>query len=114
MGLIEQPGKLLRKLDALLEQMPAAQITIKTLAGILGMSERTLARKVRDETGLALGTYARRIKLRQVGERVTLTSAPVSMISIELGFSSDSSMRRMLKGLTGVSPTKYRQKFEQY
>jgi len=114
MSLIEQPGKLLRKLDALLEQMPTAQVTVKTLAGTLGMSERTLARKVRDETGLAVETYARRIKLSQVGERVTLTSVPVSMISIELEFSNDSNMRRMLKELTGLRPTEYRQKFGQY
>ena len=103
--------QLLRKLDALLEQMPAAQITVKTLAGTLGMSERTLACKVRDETGFAVGTYAMRLKLSQVGERVSLTSVLVSTISIELGFSSDSNMRCMLKELIGLTPTKYRQKF---
>ncbi|KAA0981532.1 helix-turn-helix transcriptional regulator, partial [Pseudomonas sp. ANT_J12] len=90
------------------------QITVKALAGTLGMSERTLARKVRNETGLAIGAYARRVKLSQVGERITLTSVPISTISLELGFSSDSNMRRMLKELTGLTPTKYRQKLGQY
>jgi len=113
-SLIEQPGKLLRKLHVLLEQMPAEQITVKALAGTLGMSERTLARKVRNETGLAIGAYARRVKLSQVGERITLTSVPISTISLELGFSSDSNMRRMFKELTGLTPAEYRQKFGHY
>jgi AraC-like DNA-binding protein len=78
------------------------------------MSERTLARKVRAETGVAAGGYARRIKLGQVGERLTLTSAPVSTISAELGFSSDSNMRRMFKELTGFTPAQYRQRFARY
>ncbi|MEO4013179.1 MULTISPECIES: GlxA family transcriptional regulator [Pseudomonas] len=114
MSLIEQSGKLLRKLHALIEQMPAEQITVKVLAGKLGMSERTLARKVREETGLAVGSYARRVKLNQVSERIALTSVPVSTISVELGFSSDSNMRRMFKELTGLTPVEYRQKFGCY
>lgn len=113
-SLIEQPGKLQRKLHVLLAQMPAEQITVKALARTLGMSERTLAPKVRNETGLAIGAYARRVKLSQVSERLTLTSVPVSTISLEVGFSSDSNMRRMFKELTGLSPAEYRQKFGHY
>jgi len=113
-SLIEQPSPLLRRMHTQVERLPAEQITLVKLAQELGMSERTLARKVRDETGVAAGSYARRIKLGQVGERLTLTSAPVSTISAELGFSSDSNMRRMFKELTGFTPVQYRQRFARY
>ncbi|WP_306108906.1 helix-turn-helix domain-containing protein [Pseudomonas sp. ANT_J12] len=35
-------------------------------------------------------------------------------MSLELGFSSDSNMRRMFKELTGLTPAEYRQKFGHY
>lgn len=114
LSLIEQPSQLLRRVHTLVQGLPANQITVQRLADELGMSERTLARKVRDETGTAAATYTRRIKLSQVSERLTLTSALIKMISDELGFSSDSNMRRMFKGLTELTPAQYRQRFARF
>ncbi|MBM7060584.1 helix-turn-helix domain-containing protein [Pseudomonas sp. UL073] len=110
-SLMEQSGTLLRQLHALIEQLPAEQIRVAVLASRLGISERTLARRVSSETGRPLATFARRVKLNQVSERLTLTALPVSSISAELGFSSDSNLRRMFKELTGLTPAEYRQKF---
>lgn len=114
MSLIEQPDRLLRRLHGLVEQLPAEQIRVQRLAEQLGMSERTLARKVSGETGFTVAAYARCIKLNQASERLILTSTPISTISAELGFSSDSNMRRMFKELTALTPLEYRQKFGRY
>lgn len=111
MSMIEQSSLLLRKLHALVEQLPAEDITVQRLAERLGMTERTLARKVIGETGVSIATYARRIKLNQASERLMLTSSSVSAICAELGFSSDSNMRRMFKELTALTPLAYRQRF---
>jgi len=40
-----------------------------------------------------------------------LTSVPVSTISADLGFSSDSNMRRMFKVLTSMTPAEYRRTY---
>lgn len=111
LSLIQQSSSLLRKLHASVEALPADQLTMDRLAELLGMSSRTLARKVKDETGCAAATYSRRIKLAQVAERLTLTSTPLSTISNELGFSSDSNLQRMFKELTRLTPMQYRQRF---
>ncbi|MFC3108402.1 GlxA family transcriptional regulator [Undibacterium arcticum] len=111
MSLIEQSGRMLRKLHAVVESLPASDITVRRLATELHMSERTLARKVVAETGSAVAAYVRRIKLNQVSERLMLTSTPATTISADLGFSSDSGMRRMFKELTGLAPLEYRQKY---
>lgn len=111
MSLIEQSSSLLRQLHALVEQLPAEQISVQRLAEQLSMSERTLARKVSSETGVAIAAYARCIKLNQVSERLIRTSSPVSTVSAELGFSSDSNLRRMFKELTSLTPLEYRQRF---
>lgn len=111
MHLVEQQDSLLRKLYVITEQIPAAEVTVRRLAKELNTTERTLARKVSAATGLSVASYLRRIKLNQASERLVLTSAPASTISAELGFSSDSSMRRMFKELTALTPAEYRQAF---
>jgi len=40
-----------------------------------------------------------------------LTSMPVSTISADLGFSSDSNMRRMFKVLTSMTPVEFRRRY---
>ncbi len=110
-NLIEQADPLLRRLYAAAEQIPATEVTVYRLAKELNTSERTLARKVVAASGLSVASYLRRIKLNQAGERLILTSAPASTISAELGFSSDSSMRRMFKELTALTPVEYRLAF---
>lgn len=114
LSLIEQASPLLRRLHTLVQGLPAERITVRALAEELGMTERTLARKVRAETGSAVATYARRIKLNQVSERLILTSVPLKTISSELGFSSDSNLRRMFKELTELTPAQYRQRFARF
>lgn len=111
MSLIEKPDRLLRKLHEAAESMPAAELSVARLAQALHMSERTLARKLDTAAGATVAQYARCIKLNQVSERLIHTSAPVSSISAELGFSSDSGMRRMFKELTSMTPAQYRQAF---
>lgn len=114
LSLIEQPSQLLQRLHSLVQGLPAERLTVRILGSELGMTERTLTRKVKDETGTALATYARRIKLSQVSERLTLTSAPLKTIADELGFSSDSNLRRMFKELTQLTPAQYRQRFARF
>lgn len=111
MNLVEQPNRLLRKLHAVTEQIPATEATVSRVAQELNMTERTLARRVTAATGIPVATYVRSIKLNQVSERLIHTSLPASTISAELGFSSDSGMRRMFKELTELTPAQYREVF---
>lgn len=111
MSLIEQPDRLLRRLHTVAEQTPAAEMTVHRMAAELNMTERTLARKVLAAAGMPVASYLRRIKLNQASERLIHTSVPVNTISEELGFSSDSAMRRMFRDLTSMTPAQYRQAF---
>ncbi|MFT0737393.1 GlxA family transcriptional regulator [Ralstonia wenshanensis] len=111
MSLMEQASPMLRRLHDVVGRLPTESITVTCLAKALGMSARTLARKVVGETGVTIAEYARRIKLNQVSERLVSTSMPVSTISADLGFSSDSNMRRMFKVLTLMTPAEYRRKY---
>lgn len=108
---MEQADPLLRKLAAIVTQMPAEQITVQTLAGKLNLSERTLARKVSALTEIPVASYARQLKLHQVSEQLIWSSLPVNTISEELGYSDESNLRRQFKQATGLSPVQYRKKY---
>ncbi|MBA1147578.1 helix-turn-helix domain-containing protein [Ectothiorhodospiraceae bacterium WFHF3C12] len=108
---VQQPGKLVRAVHRWVEEQPAERITMPRLAAALKVSERTLARRVKAESGMSPAAYARRIKLYQVAERLTLTSATLGSIGAALGFSSESNLSRMFKQLTGLTPVQYRQRY---
>ncbi len=109
--LASQRSAFLRRLHRVVTALPAVRVNVEQLARSLGVSARTLARKVADEAGEPVAAYARRIKLHQVGERLVLTRAPVAAIGEELGFSSDANLARMFKRITGMTPAQYRQAF---
>jgi transcriptional regulator GlxA family with amidase domain len=111
LDMIEQRDAMLRKLHLTVEQMPASEATVARVAQALHTTERTLARKMLAASGMPAAAYIRRIKLKQVSERLIYTRASATEISIELGFSSDSGMRRMFKELTGYTPAQYRTDF---
>ncbi|MGW8394101.1 helix-turn-helix domain-containing protein [Pseudoduganella sp. HUAS MS19] len=108
LDLIEQQDALLRKLHLAVEEMAASAATLPRVAALLHTTERTLARKVLAASGMPAAAYIRRIKLKQVSERLIYTKASATAISLELGFSSDSGMRRMFKDLTALTPAQYR------
>ncbi|WP_426164090.1 GlxA family transcriptional regulator [Pseudoduganella sp. R-31] len=111
LDLIEQQDAMLRTLHLAVERLPASEATVARVAAEMHTTERTLARKVLAASDMPAAAYIRRIKLRQVSERLIYTKASASTISIELGFSSDSGMRRMFKDLTALTPTQYRTSF---
>lgn len=110
-SLIAHSSPILRRLHALAEQMPATELSVERLALELHMTERTLARRVRETSGMTIAAFMRRVKLDQVSERLMSTSLSGSAISADLGFSSDSAMARMFKELTSLTLNEYRRKF---
>jgi transcriptional regulator GlxA family with amidase domain len=109
--LVRQPGAVLRKLHLAAEQMAFSLATNERLARALAMSPRTLARKVKEATGHTVAQHVRLIKLNQASEKLLWTADRVARIGEELGFSDESSFRRVFRRVTGYTPTAYRQKF---
>lgn len=111
LNLMAQSDPLLRRLHGKAQAMPASALTVARLARELHTTERTLARRIRAAAGVPVASYVRQVKLHQVSERLVYTRLPATTICGELGFSTESAMRRMFKGLTGYTPARYRQAF---
>ncbi|NRF64028.1 AraC family transcriptional regulator [Vibrio coralliilyticus] len=67
-----------------------------------------LQRVFQTETGMAVATYVRELKLSQAAERLIDSTDRVIDIALELGFSSEISFSRSFKQVFGVSPRAYR------
>ena len=95
-------GVKLRKLRA---ERGLSQIA---LAQALGLSSRTLARRVQAHTGLTAALWMRRIKLRQASEALCDTPLPLKRIAEDLGFASEAGLHRAFRQATGQTPLAYR------
>lgn len=93
--------------SALLELLPAGNGTINAVAGSLGMSTRTLQRKLKSEGT----TFRRRLNgTREMLARHYLGTSrmPVAEISFLLGYEDPNSFFRAFHGWTGSSPERMR------
>lgn len=72
----------------------------------VSMSERTLLRHFRQQTGLAFGEWVRRAKLLEALSRLAL-GQPVLRVALDLGYESHSAFSAMFRRILGVAPSDY-------
>ncbi|CAM3012118.1 helix-turn-helix transcriptional regulator [Rariglobus hedericola] len=88
---------------------PAAP-TIRELAAELGMSPSNLRTRFRASCGVSLGKHMRELRLERACGLLRMTSARISEISEQCGFSSLFSFSRTFRTRHGMSPRAYRAK----
>jgi len=98
----------LRRAMLWVQRSPAADLRLPALAQALGLSPRTLARRVQAHTGLTAALWMRRIKLRQASEALCDTPLPLKRIAEDLGFASEAGLHRAFRQATGQTPLAYR------
>lgn len=98
----------LRRAMLWVQRSPATQLRLPALAEALGLSPRTLARRVQAHTGLSAAHWMRRIKLRQVSDALCDTPLPLKRIAQDLGFASEAGLHRAFCQATGLTPLAYR------
>jgi len=76
----------------------------------VGMSPSHFARKFRQSTGLSVGRFVNRRRIRR--SLATLkTESSLASVALDLGFSSQSHFTHIFSGLTGMTPAKYQKQF---
>ncbi len=106
-----QQSPLIRRLVHWVEATPATDLTLPRAAAHLHLTERTLARRLKTETGDSAAHLIRLIKFNQVSDRLLTSTDPVGRISDLLGFADDTTLRRGFKRLTGLTPAAYRRRY---
>jgi transcriptional regulator GlxA family with amidase domain len=109
--MIDQKTPLMRGVYRTAADSPASGLTTEYVASQMNVSARTLQRNVRQDTGQPLGRFLRKVKLSQVAHSTTETSASPAQICSDLGFSSESNLRRMFKDETGLTLSEYKHRY---
>ena len=110
-GMMQQQHSLLRRLQLVVEQLPATQLNSSLLAAELTMTSTTLSRKVKSLSGYTLAHYVRLIKLNQASQLLLYSDLSLLQICDRLGYSDESSFRRTFRQVSGYSPREYQQQF---
>jgi transcriptional regulator GlxA family with amidase domain len=74
--------------------------------------ERTLKRRFKAATGLALVDYLQNLRIEEAKRLLESSDRPVEEISYETGYEDPSFFRRLFKRRTGVAPAQYRRVFK--
>lgn len=80
--------------------------TLEQWADYLGMSSRSLARLVRQETGLSFGRWQQQWQL-MVAMRLLGGGMAVQLVAAELGYNSVTAFITMFKKIMGQAPARY-------
>ena len=82
-------------------------LEIGEIASSLSTSERTLSRRVVDETGMTWSNLLRRIRIIHAREKLTTTELQVTRVAADVGYSSHSAFNRAFKEETALTPSEF-------
>jgi len=90
----------------------AEDLSVKTLASHVGMSERNFRRLFVDELRETPREYVARIRLDEARLQIEDTDLPAQTVAKRCGFGAVSSLRRVFVRRLGVTPQWYRTQFQ--
>jgi AraC-like DNA-binding protein len=105
---VERAGDLVRRVSSFLRnRLGSGSIDQQELARRLGMSTRTLQRRLEDE-GIEYRELVDRLRRQKARQLLAETDKTIGEIAYELGYSRNSSFHRAFKRWTDMTPTEYR------
>ncbi|MBR0852268.1 helix-turn-helix domain-containing protein [Bradyrhizobium diazoefficiens] len=107
-GYLLSQDLLLTKADLLVRRAGKGPMTVKGLAGALGLSERTLNRKFQELTREPPQAFIIRRRVEHARTLLETTTQPVKTIARAAGYEDESSFRKAFRKLTLMSPQAYR------
>jgi AraC-like DNA-binding protein len=90
-----------------LHEDPGHRWTLQELAERVGMSRSTFAQKFKDTVGESPMEYLTRWRMLLAGDKLINSSDPVSVISLAMGYESETAFSTAFKRVMGCSPRQY-------
>lgn len=90
---------------------PGDPLTVTALAARAGLSERTFARRFKDETGMTPAAYVETARVQAARVALETTAKGVEQVAMGAGFQNAERMRRAFQRHLGVSASEYRERF---
>ncbi|WP_374368028.1 AraC family transcriptional regulator [Dongia sp.] len=86
---------------------PAHRWTLQELAALAGMSRSTFAQRFKETAGESPMEYVTRWRMLLAGDRLSNSGDSISVISLSLGYESESAFSTAFKRVMGCSPRQY-------
>ncbi len=103
---------LMQHLNDYINQNISTDLSIRILAGKMGISASHLRLLVRTQIGLGLGQYINRIRINRAKRLLSEIDRPISLIADDCGFTSSQSFSRSFRRMTGQSPQEFRRRYQ--
>tara|TARA_R110002124_G_scaffold177522_1_gene345529 strand:- start:496 stop:1548 length:1053 start_codon:yes stop_codon:yes gene_type:complete len=91
---------------------PCADLTVPHLAGVARMSERNFARRFTEAASMTPALFVERARLDEARRRLADAHVPLERVAHEAGFGQAERMRRAFIRHLGVTPNRYRERFQ--
>ena len=104
-------GSALEPLLEWIEDNLAREITLAEMAEHSGMSERTLSRRFREQTGTTPLQWLLRTRVRRAQYLLENSDHPIERIARQAGFGSPTAFRDRFRRVVGTTPYAYRSAF---
>lgn len=89
------------------ERNPVARMVV-----LSGLSERTFKRRFKAATGYAPIDYVQALRIEEAKQILETTATPTDAIAPLVGYDDPAFFRRLFKRTTGVTPSRYRQRYQ--
>lgn len=90
---------------------PGDPLNVTALAARAGLSERTFARRFKEETDMTPAAYVETARVQAARVALETTARGVEQIAVSTGFQSAERMRRAFQRHLGISASEYRDRF---
>lgn len=108
----KQAGRLsrmnLKRVDEFIDAHLGQQISLADLAGLVGVSVDTFARRFKATTGHTPYAWILERRVRRAAERMRCGATDLGRLAIEVGFSSQSHLTTTFRRLRGATPAAWR------
>jgi AraC family transcriptional regulator len=98
----------LARVEELLHAESDGRLDMARLAGEAGVHPMHLTRVFRQQHGMSMGAFARRLKIEAACAALARSREPLADIACALGFSDQSHFTRTFRAATGLTPGRFR------
>ena len=106
---IKLSGVELARLCEFVESNLCEDLSLESLAAVIGMSSSRFARGFKLATGQSPHKWVMACRLARAKDLLTKTNQPIVQIALDCGFSGQSHMKTVFSKALGVTPKRYRQ-----
>lgn len=106
----EHQDSLILAVESQLQRDISQRLKLDTIAMTHSVSVRTLSRRFKKANGVNLNSYLQNLRFGHTKLLLETTSLSIEQIVEQVGYSSQSSLRRLFHKQLGMSPKQYRQK----